>query len=194
MLGATLGRGLAGAVLVWGLWVLPTWAAEQIIVKFGPLSTPIAVNDLQTLATTGQASERLTSLLRLIQMQPADAQRFLATSVPLSAATLNLVVNSFVGNIILSQVASFVQPAGGGDGVAALKTGLTQAVQNNPMTVMSVIKNYPGDITFDAQKAMTLYRQLQADAQNLPQVLAAVDELLPLVMPGFKFSAGCLSR
>ena len=194
MLGATLGRGLAGAVLVWGLWVLPTWAAEQIIVKFGPLSTPIAVNDLQTLATTGQASERLTSLLKLTQMQPADAQRFLATPVPLSAATLNLVVNSFVGNIILSQVASFVQPASGGDGVAALKTGLTQAVQNNSLTLMSVIQNYPGDMTFDAQKAMTFYRQLQADAQNLPQVLAAVDELLPLVMPGFKFSAGCLSR
>jgi hypothetical protein len=194
MLGARLGRRLAGAVLAWGLWAAPSWAAEQIMVKFGPISTPIAVSDLQTLATTGQASERLTTLLRLTGMQPADAQRFLATPVPISAATLDRVVNSFVGSIILSQVATFVQPANGGDGVAALKTGLMQAAQSNPMTLMSVIRNYPGDMTLDAQRAMAIYKQLQADAQNLPQVLAAVDELLPLVMPGFKFSAGCLPR
>jgi hypothetical protein len=79
MLGARLGRRLAGAVLAWGLWAAPGWAAEQMMVKFGPISTPIAVSDLQTLATTGQASERLTTLLRLTGMQPADAQRFLAT-------------------------------------------------------------------------------------------------------------------
>jgi hypothetical protein len=194
MLGARLGRRLAGAVLAWGLWAAPGWAAEQIMVKFGPISTPIAVSDLQTLATTGQASERLTTLLRLTGMQPADAQRFLATPVPISAATLDRVVNSFVGSIILSQVATFVQPANGGDGVAALKTGLMQAAQSNPMTLMSVIRNYPGDMTLDAQRAMAIYKQLQADAQNLPQVLAAVDELLPLMMPGFKFSAGCLPR
>jgi hypothetical protein len=194
MLGARLGRRLAGAVLAWGLWAAPGWAAEQIMVKFGPISTPIAVSDLQTLATTGQASERLTTLLRLTGMQPADAQRFLATPVPISTATLDRVVNSFVGSIILSQVATFVQPANGGDGVAALKTGLMQAAQSNPMTLMSVIRNYPGDMTLDAQRAMAIYKQLQADAQNLPQVLAAVDELLPLVMPGFKFSAGCLPR
>jgi hypothetical protein len=194
MLGARLGRRLAGAVLAWGLWAAPGWAAEQMMVKFGPISTPIAVSDLQTLATTGQASERLTTLLRLTGMQPADAQRFLATPVPISTATLDRVVNSFVGSIILSQVATFVQPANGGDGVAALKTGLMQAAQSNPMTLMSVIRNYPGDMTLDAQRAMAIYKQLQADAQNLPQVLAAVDELLPLVMPGFKFSAGCLPR
>jgi hypothetical protein len=194
MLGARLGRRLAGAVLAWGLWAAPGWAAEQIMVKFGPISTPIAVSDLQTLATTGQASERLTTLLRLTGMQPADAQRFLATPVPISTATLDRVVNSFVGGIILGQVATFVQPANGGDGVAALKTGLMQAAQSNPMTLMSVIRNYPGDMTLDAQRAMAIYKQLQADAQNLPQVLAAVDELLPLMMPGFKFSAGCLPR
>ncbi|WAS03963.1 alpha/beta hydrolase [Gloeomargaritales cyanobacterium VI4D9] len=194
MLGVTLRRGLVGAVLAWGLWALPSWAADQIMVRFGPISTPVAVNDLQTLATTGQASERLTSLLGLAGMKPADAQKFLSTPVPVQPATLDKIVNSFVGNIILSQVATFVQPMNGGDGVAAIKTGLSQAAQSNPMTLMSLIRSYPGDMSVDAQKAMAIYKQIQADAQNLPQVLAAVDELLPLVMPGFKFSAGCLPR
>ncbi|WP_247218663.1 alpha/beta hydrolase [Synechococcus sp. C9] len=194
MLGVTLRRGLVGAVLAWGLWALPSWAADQIMVKFGPISTPVTVNDLQTLATTGQASERLTSLLGLAGIQAADAQKFLSTPVPVQPATLDKIVNSFVGNIILSQVATFIQPVNGGDGVAAIKTGLSQSAQNNPITLINLIKNYPGDMTVDAQKAMAIYKQIQADAQNLPQVLAAVDELLPLVMPGFKFSAGCLPR
>ncbi len=194
MLGATLRRGWVGMVVVWGLTAAPGWAAEQIMVKFGPISTPIAVSDLQTLATTGQASERLTSLLGLAGMKPADAQTFLSKPVPIPAATLDKVVNSFVGNIILGQVATFVQPLNGGDGVAAIKTGLSQATQSNPMTLLSVIKNYPGDMSVDAQRAMAIYQQIQADAQNLPQVMAAVDELLPLVMPGFKFSSGCLPR
>ncbi|APB34731.1 hypothetical protein GlitD10_2397 [Gloeomargarita lithophora Alchichica-D10] len=194
MVGATLGRGLAGAVVAWGLWALPGWAAEQIIVRFGPISTPIAVSDLQALATTGQAPERLTSLLGLAGMKPAEAQKFLSTPVPVPAATLDKVVNSFVGNVILTQVATFVQPASGGDGVVAIKTGLSQAAQSNPMTLMGLIQNYPGDMSVDAQKAMAIYKQIQADAQNLPQVISAVDEILPLVMPGFKFSAGCLPR
>jgi hypothetical protein len=194
MVGATLRFGLVGAVLVWGLGALPSWAADQIMVRFGPISTPMAVSDLQALATTGKASERLTSLLGLAGMQPADAQKFLSTPVPIPAATLDKVVNSFLGNVILTQVATFVQPANGGDGVAAIKTGLTQAAQSNPMTLMSLIQNYPGDMSVDAQRAMSIYKQIQADAQNLPQVISAVDELLPLVMPGFKFSAGCLPR
>jgi len=194
MLGVTLRRGLVGAILAWGLWALPSWAADQIMVKFGPISTPVTVNDLQTLATTGQASERLTSLLGLAGIQTADAQKFLSTPVPVQPATLDKIVNSFVGNIILSQVATFIQPVNGGDGVAAIKTGLSQSAQNNPITLINLIKNYPGDMSVDAQKAMAIYKQIQADAQNLPEVLAAVDELLPLVMPGFKFSAGCLPR
>jgi hypothetical protein len=194
MLGVTLRRGLVGAVLAWGLWALPSWAADQIMVKFGPISTPVTVNDLQTLATTGQASERLTSLLGLAGIQTADAQKFLSTPVPVQPATLDKIVNSFVGNVVLSQMATFIQPMNGGDGVAAIKTGLSQSAQNNPITLINLIKNYPGDMSVDAQKAMAIYKQIQADAQNLPQVLAALDELLPLVMPGFKFSAGCLPR
>ncbi|MEN9218221.1 MAG: alpha/beta hydrolase [Gloeomargarita sp. DG_2_bins_126] len=194
MVGTTLGRGLVGAVMVWGLAALPVWAAEQIMVRFGPISTPVAVNDLQNLATTGQASERLTGLLSLAGLKPADAQTFLSKPVPIQAATLDKVMNSFVGGVILTQVATFVQPANGGDGVEALKTGLSQAVQNNPMTLLSLIRNYPGDMSVDAQKAMAIYKQIQADVQNLPQVIAAIDELLPLLMPGFKFSAGCLPR
>jgi|YNPBryBLVA2012_1023415.scaffolds.fasta_scaffold06848_1 hypothetical protein len=194
MLGVTLRRGLVGAVLAWGLWALPSWAADQIMVKFGPISTPVTVNDLQTLATTGQASERLTSLLGLAGIQTADAQKFLSTPVPVQPATLDKIVNSFVGNVVLSQMATFIQPMNGGDGVAAIKTGLSQSAQNNPITLINLIKNYPGDMSVDAQKAMAIYKQIQADAQNLPQVLAALDELLPLLMPGFKFSAGCLPR
>jgi hypothetical protein len=194
MLGATLRRGLVGAVLAWGLWALPSWAADQIMVKFGPISTPVTVNDLQTLATTGQASERLTSLLGLAGIQTADAQKFLSTPVPVQPATLDKIVNSFVGNVVLSQMATFIQPLNGGDGVAAIKAGLSQSAQNNPITLINLIKNYPGDMSVDAQKAMAIYKQIQADAQNLPQVLEALDELLPLLMPGFKFSAGCLPR
>ena len=194
MLGVTLRRGLVGAVLAWGLWALPSWAADQIMVKFGPISTPVTVNDLQTLATTGQASERLTSLLGLAGIQTADAQKFLSTPVPVQPATLDKIVNSFVGNVVLSQMATFIQPMNGGDGVAAIKTGLSQSAQNNPITLINLIKNYPGDMSVDAQKAMAIYKQIQADAQNLPQVLEALDELLPLLMPGFKFSAGCLPR
>ncbi|MEN9215833.1 MAG: alpha/beta hydrolase [Gloeomargarita sp. HHBFW_bins_162] len=194
MMGATLRRSLVGAVVVWSLWALPSWAAEKVMVRFGPIATPVTVSDLQALATTGQASERLISLLSLAGIKPADAQKFLSTSIPLPMDTLNTMMNSFIGGIILKQVATFVQPVDGGDGVAAIKTGLSQAAQNNPMTLLSLIQNYPGDISFDAQKAMTMYQQIQADGQNLPKVLAAIDQILPLVAPGFTFSAGCVPR
>ncbi|MEN9206690.1 MAG: alpha/beta hydrolase [Gloeomargarita sp. GMQP_bins_120] len=194
MVGAMLRRTLVGVGLVWGLWAGPGWAAERILVRFGPISTLVEVKDLQTLATTGQASERLAALLGLMGLKPADAQRFLSQTVPLSPANLDRIMNSFIGNLVLTQVATFVQPANGGDGVAALKTGLAQAGQNNSLSLLSLIQSYPGDIALDAQRGMAIYRQIQADAQNLPQVLAALDEILPLLAPGFKFSASCTPR
>lgn len=194
MVGVILRRTVAGMGLVWGLWAAPAWAAERILIRFGPLTTPVEVKELQALAATGQASERLATLLGLMGLKASDAQRFLSQAVPITRANLDRMLNSFVGNVILSQMATFVQPANGGDGVAALKTGLTQAVQNNSLTLLNLIQSYPGDITLDAQRGMTIYRQIQADAQNLPQVLAALDEVLPLFVPGFRFSAGCPPR
>ncbi|MCS7030073.1 MAG: alpha/beta hydrolase [Gloeomargarita sp. SKYG116] len=194
MVGAMLRRMVVGVGLVVSVWAGPVWAADRILVRFGPISTPVEVKDLQTLAATGQASERLATLLGLMGLKPADAQRFLSQSVPMSPDNLNRIVNSFVGNLVLAQVATFVQPANGGDGVTALKTGLSQAIQNNSLSLINLIQSYPGDINLDAQRGMAIYRQIQADAQNLPQVLAALDEILPLLAPGFKFSAGCIPR
>lgn len=166
MFGLTATSVTVGGALLEALQPHPAYSAEEIRINVaGPLTLNISMDDLETLATTGEIppSMRLyRGVLRGSLLQ--QMQRALSFSLPLDVATVDNLAYSPLGRDVLFNLGKVVQTPAGQNGQVALRAAVINAAANadpEGWTVIDMLHAFPGQsIHVDLADLLTLRREL----------------------------------
>jgi hypothetical protein len=154
----TLGLGLN-----LGLVMPAAQAAENLVFVSGAFRRSIQVADLEWLAKTGQPRGLLADVLRFSNQNPAEMATLLNQSIALPVSLMSRLLNTRIGEALLSRLAQVVFPLKAADvGLPALRSAL----------VLGTVK---GDGSLSAISFLRAYptRDLQVD---IPALLALIDK------------------
>lgn len=169
-----LQRGLLWGTIATVLACTPkAIAADQVVLRYGPLSRTVAVSDLKTLATTGKTSPELRTYLSLANQEPQTVRQALNRPIKVNVLTLDRLLNSPVGNVLLNQVSEVIHtPSGLADQQALRSALILSASRDQQVTLMETMENYPTSaVEVEADRLAETYQrvqQLTERAQNNP--------------------------
>ena len=163
----SLRRSLAALILGCGLqlgFAMPeAEAAESLVFVSGAFRRSIQVADLDWLARTGQPRGLLVDVLRFSNQNPATVAALLNQSITLPVTLISRLLNTRIGEALLSRLAQVVYPLQAADaGLPALRSALVMgSVEGDgSLSVINVLRAYP---TQDMEV-------------NIPALLALIDK------------------
>jgi hypothetical protein len=183
----------AGAVVLSGaIAIAPlTHAAETISLEYGPIQRSLPVKDLKSFAETKKPSGLLADLITFAQQTPEAVHGLLTATVPIKVTTMDRMVNSYIGSVILEQVGKVILPSGrASDPITPLKAALVGAVKNDQFSILGFIDSYPVDIRVNGEQFFAIRKQMDADIKHLPEILTGLQGILTKVVPGFSLNPG----
>lgn len=163
-----LGSLLAVGILEIGTTVLmassSATAAERIVFTYGPIRQAVTIQELETLAATGQATGGLRFLLRVARVAPESAQRVLTHEVGASLLFLDRALNSVPGEYLLFQMGYIFHTPARVDNIQALRSALVlSAVDNNSVSLLRFFQNYPTqDLMVDGVQLARTAREISS--------------------------------
>jgi len=139
---------VAAALLGLGLATLApaAKAATNVVFVSGAFMRSISVDDLDSLAQTGQARGLLADVLTLSKQKPSEVAKLLNQQLTLPIVLTSRLLNTRIGEAILARVAQIVFPLKAkAYGVPALKAGLILGLNNSKgsLSAISFLKAYP---------------------------------------------------
>jgi hypothetical protein len=119
-------------------------SAEQVVVQYGIFRRSISVADLATFAETGEVPSELNLYLKASRQNPDDVRRVLREETEVSVVTLDRVLNSAAGDLLLDQVGQVVRTPSNRANRQAIRSALIlSASQDSRVSLIEVIQNYP---------------------------------------------------
>lgn len=175
-----LSRLVSAGILGLLMLATPAYAAEKMVITYGPLRATLAVEDLATLVETGEASNSLKFYLNLAGLDPQVLRSLLAMELGASRDFMTGMLNSESGEHLLTQISEVVhlppdRPAiqmlksdSQGyrepletENIEALRTALTEAAADRQVTVLDVLQHYPTEKVYvDAVKLIRFANRL----------------------------------
>jgi Alpha/beta hydrolase of unknown function (DUF1400) len=152
--------GLAGSVLLpvgATMFATPGMAAQTVSLRYGPFQTSVPVADLRQYAQTGEASDRLDTLLSLVsQKQRDDLKKGLNFKAPMNVVAADKLLSSPIGAQLLTRIGKIIVFRPESANAVALQGGvLMAAASQEGLGVMSFLENYPGSIVeIDVKQAL----------------------------------------
>ncbi|MEL6381149.1 MAG: alpha/beta hydrolase [Cyanobacteria bacterium J06626_18] len=155
-------------------------AAETVVLTYGFFSMDVPIEDLETLAETGETSDELASLLELSNQDPEQLRTALNQPVELRTTVLDLALNSPPGEWMLDRVSETIQPASGEGGPLALRAALIGAsADDNQLTLLELMQVYPSpEIVVQGDRILETYSFISEVIEPF-QELAEVLESAP---------------
>ncbi len=137
-------------------------AAERVTLSAGSWARSVELDDLRSLAVTGQASGFLQDALRYGNLQPKTVQAALNFSIPLSPVLADRLLYSPLGNLALDRIGRVLSPrVSGQDGRQALRGAILQSVaRDSRFTLLELLDNYPTDARLDLLQIQQLQQDL----------------------------------
>ncbi len=137
-------------------------AAEQIILKYGPIRAPVAVNDLSRFADSGDMSFALRSYMGLSRQNPDEVRNHLTRSISVSPRFLDQALNNGLGKRLLDEMGNMIQtPSGELSGQALRASLVLSAAEDGEITVVELIENYPAQtVEVDVASLRRVYNKL----------------------------------
>ncbi len=153
--------------------VVPAFAAEKVVLTYGPFARSVPITEFETLASTGKATGELAELLKLAKEDPKEAQQFLTYDVKVDPITVDGVLNTAPGEFLLSELAKVVHTKSDRANVQALRSALVlSASKNNGLTLLELLQNYPtAELYIDGV-------QLKKDVKEVNSLLGSVHSYL----------------
>jgi hypothetical protein len=153
-----------------------SFAAETVVLKYGPFREKISVAELAELAETGEPSPDLAGYIRLADKEPAEIQAILNKSVKADPVKLDRLLNSALGEIVLEKLAEAIHTPGGGADQQALRAALIlSASQDGEITLIEALQNYPTqEVHVEGEKIAAALRQFsrfQKQADKVRDIL-----------------------
>jgi predicted dienelactone hydrolase len=155
-------RGLiCGIAITLGI-AAPGRAAEQIVVRLGPLQQSVAIVDLQKFALTGKIPDSLQLLAPLLT---ADVQNSLSARLQIDPNVGDKIVEDLLHSSAGERFLNTLQVAMPDSNATQLQQALTLAAkQPDQMSLLGFLESFPEKtVTIDAASVITLASQI-----NLP--------------------------
>jgi hypothetical protein len=121
-------------------------AADNLVFVSGAFRRSIAVDDIEHLATTGQARGLLADLLMISRQKPQEVSKLLNQSVNLPLVLVSRLLNTRIGEALLDRLARIVYPLNAPEvGVPALRSAIVLGINQSSGTVtpVSFLRAYP---------------------------------------------------
>ena len=159
--------------LVVPLWATGAIAAERVVLKYLVFRQSISVDDLTTLAETGEASRSLRRYLRLAGKQPEDVRQTLTQEAEVNVILVDRALNNPVGDTVLDQIGQAIYPPSGEADREAMRSALVlSASDDNRISLIEVIQNYPTEEVYvDGDRLVDAYNQLQSIQERFGGIL-----------------------
>ncbi len=158
-------------------------AAESIVLKYSIIQMNVPVVELENFAKNGQLSPALEMLLGKAKQNPERFRQAMIKPVKVNQKFLDKALNSKPGEMILDEVGQVIHtPSGGADRQALRSALVLSASQDNEITLLEMIKNYPtpevhveGDRLIEAySKISSLAGQFNGATEKLQDILKKI--------------------
>ncbi|HIK24556.1 MAG: alpha/beta hydrolase [Thermosynechococcus sp. Uc] len=152
---------LALALPVGALFTAPAKAADFISLTYAPFQRSFPISELEEFVSTQEATGELRALMRLV---PKDDQakliEFLGIRLPFNVVQVDAILASPIGKELLKQLSQIIiRPDTAGE-VALRGALLSAAASPEGLSVISLLKNYPGEtINLDLRKLNQMLKQ-----------------------------------
>ena len=150
-------------------------AADAIVFRYGAFSETFSVQELTEFAQTGQQSSTIRYYLRRTNQNPEAVRAALNREIPVRVTTLDLILNSPVGDVALDRLSRTIQTPVNTSNRQALRAALIlSASTGNRLSLLEVFQNYPTrQLYVDGRELISTYTQISELAQriqNLPVI------------------------
>jgi hypothetical protein len=147
----------------------PAWAAERVLLKYRGFSRAVAVQDLATLAETGETPDELAGLLDMAGQPPEGLRSLLTESIETNPLILDRALNSYPGEWVLDQLGDAIHPPAGQASRQALRSAIVlSATDDGELTLLEILENYPTpEVVLEGDKIHQAYNRLQGFLDTL---------------------------
>jgi hypothetical protein len=151
-------------------------AAERVVWRYQVLQRSVSVDELNTLAETGEVSPTLQTYLRLAGKNPQDVRQTLTQEATVNPRLLDQILNSPVGNVVIDQVSGAIHtPSRRADRQAMRAALVLSASDDSRISLIEVIRNYPTqEIHVDGDRLAVAYQEIQGLQNRLDNVLQRI--------------------
>ena len=140
----------------------PAAGAEKIVIRYGALSSSVAVEELSEFAETGKLSSSLQVYFRSSRQNPKIIRRYLTRRVQMSPVFLDRVLNNEVGELVLDRFSEIIHTRSRKADRKALRSALVlSASDDQQVTPIEIIQKYPTpELEIEGKKIRHIYFQL----------------------------------
>ena len=151
---------------------VPTQAAETVILKYSILRESVSVEELSTLANTGEVSSSLNAYLKLANKQPEELRGLLNNNVDVDPVFLSKVLNSFAGGMVLDPVGEVIHTPSKRANRESLRGALVNsALSDKNIRLIEIFENYPTEeIHVDGDRLAEIYQSIEGFVKNVPRL------------------------
>ncbi len=151
---------------------VPVQAAETVILKYSILRESVSVEELSTLAETGEASRSLRSYLKLANKKPEELRALLNNNVDVDPVFLSKALNSFAGGIVLDPIGEVIHTPSKKANRESLRGALvTSALSDKNIRLIEIFENYPTEeIHVDGDRLAEIYQNIEGFVSKVPRL------------------------
>lgn len=151
-------------------------AAEEVVLRYSALERSISVDELTTLAETGEVSPELNSYLKTAGQKPERLRNLLTRTVAVSVVPLDHVLNSPLADPLLDQVGGIVHTSSDQANREALRSALVlSASDDSKISLLEVIQKYPTqEVYVNGNRLVAAYRQIADFSDHLNDILGGI--------------------
>ena len=157
----------------------PGQAAEQVVIHYGSFNGAISLDDLEASLKVSQPQQASSALLPMSPEASSRFQTFLTQPIPfLSPEQTKNLFSSPSSEALLGALAEvFLVGESTEQGAADLRTALVgAAASGEEVTGLNVLRHFPGDIHWDAQRTMALLQHQKQLTQETGNFLTKLDQ------------------
>lgn len=128
-------------------------ASDKVILRYGIFSEDITNKQLEEFARTGDLDTPFGDFLRQNHSISLIIQHSLKQEIPINLVVLDKALNHPIGNFLLDYIGQIIQMPSGNAHKQAIRAALILSAQDNQLSILEVIKNYPDEqIIIDGEK------------------------------------------
>ncbi len=163
----------------------PAQAADRITFTYGPLRKSVPVEDLATLAETGQISRTLRFYLDFANVDPDNLRALLTSEVPLTLKFADEALNSLPGEYALFQFGNLAAAANRDTNIQALRSAVVLSVsEDDRISLLEFLQNYPTQTLLvngvEVARVARDVGNIVEDAEaRIGVIAAAIEQVLP---------------
>ncbi|MBW4468132.1 MAG: alpha/beta hydrolase [Pegethrix bostrychoides GSE-TBD4-15B] len=153
---------------------------KQLVVTFGPLGRSISIEELAEFAETGEPSRRLSSFLKLTNVEPAEFQAALNKPVKVNFRTVERAFSTVLGEYVLFRIGDVVHTKSEAGNILALRSALVLSAYDGQITPIEVMQRYPTpELYIDGLALLRVSKLVQRTlSQDFSQVTEQVTDWL----------------